>query len=82
MPANAISAKVAVASRRYESGVSVAASWYIWSRQVQNEPRPAWVRLRSARWKACEWALTSPGMVSPGSRSASRWWRLDSDGHR
>ena len=34
----------------------------------QNEPSPVWVRPRSARWKACECALVSPGSVSPATR--------------
>ncbi len=51
--------------------MSRPATSYIRSRQVQNEPPSPWVRPRSARWKAWEWALASPAMVSPGSRSAS-----------
>ena len=64
MPASAISANVARASRCRPSGSIVSASAYICSRQVQNEPGP-WARPRSARWKACECALASPGIVRP-----------------
>ena len=55
-------------SAKHESGSSAPASAYICSRQVQNEPSPACVRPRSARWNACECALARPGSVSPASR--------------
>ena len=52
------------------SGVSLDATWYMSSRQVQKVPEPTWTVERRARWKACEWALASPGRVSPRSTVA------------
>ena len=53
------------------SGVIRSASAYMSSRHVQKLPPPRWVRPRSARWNACEWAFARPGSVTPRSGTAS-----------
>src|SRR4029077_18635489 len=71
MPARAISAYVARARARNESGSSRDARSYISARQVQKEPAPRWVRPRNARWNTCECAFTKPGSVTPARLVAS-----------
>ena len=53
--------------------VEPRATSYIRLRQVQNVPRSACTRPRSARWKAWECASARPGRVSPAQPYGIRW---------